>query len=144
MSKKVLLALGFLALGAGAAIAQSLWAGSIVNPIISGTVTGTYTLGGTPSVGAGGTGLTNGIVIYSQSLTPTATSAAIQTVEQTFTVTGVATGDTIFFTGPAPTSLCPAVHARVSNANTVAIAFSVLTAAACTPASGTYKIIAIR
>lgn len=172
--KRIIIAIGLLSVLTTAAIAQSLWGNAFLNAVFSGTITGTYTLagtptlqgatltgttalgalsgtasgtytlGGTPSVGAGGTGLTNGIVIYSQSLTPTITSAAIQTVEQTFTVTGIATGDTLFLNGPAPTSLCPPVHVRASNTNTVAIAFSVLTAAACTPASGTYKIIAIR
>lgn len=85
------------------------------------------------------------VVKFSQSLTPTATSAAIQTVEQTFTVTGLLTTDRIILTAPAaPTSLCPAVSARVSASNTLAIAFSVLTASACTPAAGTYLITAIR
>lgn len=84
------------------------------------------------------------ILGFSASLTPTATSAAIQTVEQSFTVTGLLTTDRVFINGPAPTSLCPPVTARVSAANTLAIGFSVLTAAACTPASGTYKIVAFR
>lgn len=75
---------------------------------------------------------------YSQSLTPGASSAAIQTAEQTFTVTGVQTGDNVTLNGPAPTSLCPPTTVRVSAANTVAIGFTTLTAVACTPASGTY------
>ena len=118
--------------------------GTLASPILSGTITGIYTLGGTPSVGAGGSALSNGIVVYSQSLTPAATSAAIQTTEQNFTVTGLNTSDKIYVNGPAPTSLCPPVHARVAAANTLALAFSTLTAAACTPAAGTYNIIAIR
>lgn len=94
-------------------------------------------------------GLDNGagglIVKFSQSLTPSATAAAIQTVEQTFTVTGLQTTDRIILTGPAaPTSLCPPTTARVSSANTLAIGFTTLTAAACTPAAGTYLITAIR
>jgi|SRR6185312_13207579 len=79
---------------------------------------------------------------YSVSLTPAASSAAIQTAEQTFTVTGLLTTDTVTINGPAPTSLCPPTTARVSAANTLAIGFTTLTAAACTPAAGTYKIVA--
>lgn len=84
------------------------------------------------------------ISLYAALLTPTATTASIQTVEQTFTVNGVAVGDRVTLSGPAPTSLCPPVAARVSAANTIAIAFTVLTAAACTPASGTYYFTGIR
>lgn len=79
-------------------------------------------------------------LVISASLTPAATSAAIQTAEQTFTVNGLQVGDVVNVSGPAPTSLCPPVTARVSASNTLAIGFSVLTAAACTPAAGTYLI----
>lgn len=82
--------------------------------------------------------------MYAPSLTPVATAAAIGTTEQTFTVTGLATTDRVYVNGPAPTSLCPTVHARVSAANTLALAFSTLTAAACTPAAGTYNVVALR
>jgi hypothetical protein len=84
------------------------------------------------------------ILKFSASLTPAATSAAIQTAEQTFTVTGLLTTDTVYLNGPAPTSLCPPTTARVSATNTLAIGFTVLTAVACTPTAGTYKIVAIR
>ncbi len=102
------------------------------------------TLGTGTAIGPGGTVLTNGIVKYSPTLTPTATTAAIQTATQTFTVTGLATADTVYVNGPAPTSLCPLVAARASAANTLALDFTVLTAAACTPASGAYSVVAIR
>jgi len=82
--------------------------------------------------------------LYQQKLTPAASSAAIQTAEQTFTVNGLITRDIVFVNGPAPTSLCPMVSARVSAANTLAIAFSTLTAAGCTPATGVYNIYAFR
>lgn len=109
--------------------------------------TGLITLGSgsnTVAVGPGGSVLSNGIHIYTPSITPTATSAAIQTALQTTTVTGLSTSDTIYVNGPAPTSLCPMVGARVSAANTLQLEFVVLTAAACTPASGTYTIVAVR
>jgi hypothetical protein len=82
--------------------------------------------------------------VYSASLTPAATSAAIQTSAQTFTVTGLTTDDKVYVNGPAPQSLCPMVGARVSAANTLQLHFTVLTAAACTPAAGTYLIVATR
>lgn len=82
---------------------------------------------------------------YPINITPAATAAAIATVEQTFTVTGLTTADVVFLnTVAAPTSLCPAVGARASAANTVSIQFSVLTAAACTPVAGIYNLIAVR
>lgn len=81
---------------------------------------------------------------YQAAITPAASSAAIQTAEQTFTITGLLTTDTVYLNPPAaPTSLCPPVTARVSAANTLAIGFSTLTAAACTPTAGTYKIVAV-
>ena len=91
----------------------------------------------------GGTVITK-IVAYATSLTPAATAAAIQTVEQTFTVTGLTTADKVFVNGPVPTSLCPPTTFRVSAADTLSIGFTTLTAAACTPAAGTYNIVAIR
>ena len=93
----------------------------------------------------GGIALPPGIYIYSSSLTPVATAAAIGTTQQTFTYTGLTTSDMVFImTAPVPTSLCPAVSARVSAANTLQIDFTTLTAAACTPAPGVYYVAAIR
>jgi opacity protein-like surface antigen len=98
----------------------------------------------TQTVGAASpTAITN-IRVFAPSLTPAITSAAIQTAEQTFTVTGLATTDKVFVNGPVPTSLCPPVTFRVSATDTLAIGFSTLTAAGCTPAAGTYNIVAVR
>jgi hypothetical protein len=73
------------------------------------------------------------------SITPVATSAAIQTAGQTFTVPGIISGEPLAaVSSPAPTSLCPLTAVRATAANTVTLYFSVLTAAACTPASGVY------
>lgn len=78
-------------------------------------------------------------VLSTGSITPAASSAAIQTAAQTFTLTGVSTGEPLVIVSmPAPTSLCPLVGVRVTAANTVSLYFSTLTAAACTPAAGTY------
>lgn len=93
-------------------------------------------------VGASGTSVSQ-VRIYTPSITPTITSAAIQTVQQTSTVTGLATTDKIYVMGPVPTSLCPMTNARVSATNTLQLDFSVMTAAACTPAAGTYTVYAV-
>lgn len=81
------------------------------------------------------------IKVYSPSLTPAATAAAIGTTQQTFSVSGLATANRIAVIGPVPTSLCPITGARVSAANTLQLDITTLTAAACTPASGTYTVV---
>jgi hypothetical protein len=79
-------------------------------------------------------------VLSTGSITPAATSAAIQTVAQTFTLNGTNIGEPIqIVVQPAPTSLCPLTAARITATNTVSLYFTVLTAAACTPAAGTYE-----
>jgi hypothetical protein len=95
------------------------------------------------SVGASPTLITQ-IRVYTPSLTPGATAALIQLTEQTFTVTGLTTADKVIVNGPVPTALCPPVTFRVSAADTLAIGFSTLTLAICTPAAGTYTVVAIR
>lgn len=84
-------------------------------------------------------------VLSTGAITPTATSAAVQTTAQTFTVKGLSTGEPVSVVSePAPTSLCPLTGARVTAADTVSLYFTTLTAAACTPASGTYFLMAPR
>lgn len=86
-----------------------------------------------------------GIRVFTAAQTPGATSAAIQTTGQTFTFTGITTSDLVFVgTGPAPTSLCPWTSAKATAADTVTLYFTTLTAAGCTPAAGSYSIVAIR
>lgn len=92
-----------------------------------------------------GPGSFQGNLLISQvSLTPAATSAAIQTATQSFAVAGVLSTDTVWVIGPTPTSLCPMVAARAGTTGNVAIDWAVLTAAACTPAAGTYTVLIIR
>jgi hypothetical protein len=86
-----------------------------------------------------------GTFVYNALLTPTATGAAIATVQQTFTMTGINVGDIVRIEqSPTPTSLCPPVGVRATAANQITIDFLVLTAAACTPAPGNYVIAADR
>ncbi len=82
----------------------------------------------------------NGLgTLYSESLTPVSV-AADTSAEQTFTVSGLVTGQAVVVNGPAPTDGTGIVNARVSAADTLAITFANFTAAALTPASGTYLI----
>ena len=88
---------------------------------------------------------TNVSPVLSGSFTGTATAASIGVATQTVMVTGVNSGDTLsLVSAPAPTSLCPLTTYRATAANTVSLDFAVLTAAACTPATGTYKFMVIR
>lgn len=83
---------------------------------------------------------TNGLgTSYSETLTPVAV-AADTSAEQTFTVTGLVTGQTVVVNGPAPTAGTGIVNARVSAANTLALTFANFTAASLTPTSGTYLV----
>lgn len=93
---------------------------------------------GTFQLGSSGTALSQ-IRIYTQSLTPASVSAGAPT-EQTFTVTGLATTDTITVNAPG----AAVFGARVSAANTLAITFMPPAAGSYTPPSGTYRIQAVR
>lgn len=75
----------------------------------------------------------------SQSLTPVSV-ATITCVEQTFTVTGLAVGDSVTVSPPSITAGVAPVCARVSAANTLAITFCNPTAGALVPAAGVYQI----
>lgn len=126
------------------AVTDETGTGSLVFATSPTLVTPTLGVATATSVAVGGGTAITKIVAYAPTLTPTASSAAIQTAEQTFTVTGLTTADKVIVNGPAPTSLCPPVTFRVSAADTLAIGFSTLTAAACTPAAGVYNIVAVR
>lgn len=80
--------------------------------------------------------------------TPTINPAnvpAASTSEQTFTVTGLATTDTVFVNKPTLTSGCGIIGARVSAADTLAISWvNVLGILGCDPPSEVYKVMAIR
>lgn len=93
---------------------------------------------GTFQLGSSGTALSQ-VRVYTPTLTPAAVSAGAP-VEQTFTVTGLATTDTVTVNAPGPGIF----NARVSAANTLAITFMPPAAGSYTPPSGTYRIVAIR
>ena len=99
--------------------------------------------GGYVSIG-GGTQLSK-VVVYTPTLTPAAVDASDGYVEQTFTVTGLATTDTITVNQPAMTAPphCQLVAFRVSAADTLALTFRTVSGSHLPPA-GVYRIAAFR
>ena len=98
------------------------------------------TLGATKLQVGSGTAITK-IVVYTPTLTP-ASQGANTLVEQTFTVAGLTTADTVTVNGPAAAANTVLVHARVSAADTLALTW--ITSAAATPSSGVYRVLAVR
>ena len=95
--------------------------------------------GNTPIVQPGGAGSAGGAVgtVTVYAVTVTATSVAPNTsAEQTFTVTGVATGQAVSVTKPTVDAGIAIVGARVSATNSVAITYANDTAATITPTAG--------
>ncbi len=101
------------------------------------------TLSTTQATIGSGTAVTK-VSLYTPSLTPTAVTADTS-AEQTFTVTGLATTDTVVVNPPASfgDGLVLA-GARVSAANTLAVRFGNMTAGSLTPVAGTYRVLAVR
>ena len=79
---------------------------------------------------------------YSKSLTPSSVSANV-VAEETFTVTGLKTSDTVVVNGPADSGAVGIAGARVTAADTLGIRFTNPTSGGLTPASGTYVIYAL-
>jgi hypothetical protein len=78
-------------------------------------------------------------VLSTGAITPVASAAAIGVAGQTFTVEGLVKGEPVIIaSAPAATALCPLVQAETTAANTVTLYYATMTAAACTPAAGTY------
>jgi hypothetical protein len=80
---------------------------------------------------------TVGIALVKQSITPAAV-AANTTVEQTFTVAGVLTGDHVVVVPPGVSAGISLFNARVSAANTVAIQYGNHTGGSLTPVAGVH------
>lgn len=94
------------------------------------------------AVGSGGTELSY-VKLYSQTITP-ASVAAATVAEQTFTVTGLTTGDKVFANAAAIANAVGIGNVRVSAANTLAVQFVNPTAGALVPTAGTWQIMAFR
>lgn len=84
-----------------------------------------------------------GITIIEASLTP-AEVATITAPAQTFTVTGLKTGDAVFVTPPGQQAGVAICNAYVSAADTLSIQFVNPTAGNLTPTAGTHVITVIR
>lgn len=130
--------------GNGQLLAASVGA---INSDISWTTAATWSTAGLSStvaltVGTSGTAITQ-VRVYAQAIDP-ASVAALTTAEQTFTVTGLTTGDKVFVNKPTNTAGLGIVNVRVSAADTLAITFMNCTAAPIDAASETYTITAIR
>lgn len=80
---------------------------------------------------------------YSQTITPASVGAAT-VAEQTFTVTGLTTADTVIVNQAAISNAVGIAGVRVSAADTLAVRFVNPTAGSLTPTAGTWTIIAIR
>lgn len=83
------------------------------------------------------------IVFYSPSLTP-ASVAANSAAEETFTVTGLKTADTLVVNMPGATADLGLVNARVSAVDTLALTFMNTSGGSRTPPAGAYKVVAMR
>ncbi len=113
------------------------------------SVTNNATIGGTLNVttsitiGSSGTALTQ-MRVYTPTLDPSSVAAA-STAEQTYTVTGLSTSDTVYLNKPSLTTNCGIVNVRVSATNTLAVTWlNVNAIGACDPASEVYRLVAIR
>lgn len=93
-------------------------------------------------IGSAGTAITQ-IRVYSATIDP-ASVAAATSAEQTFTVTGLTTGDKVLVSKPTATAGLGIVNARVSAADTLALTFMNATAGAIDAASESYTILAFR
>ena len=91
----------------------------------------------------GGTAISK-VVVYTPTLAPASVDASGDYVEQTFTVSGLATTDTITVNQPAMTAThCQMVAFRVSAANTLALTFRSVSGSHLPP-QGVYRIVAIK
>lgn len=93
-------------------------------------------------VGSSGTAITQ-IRVYTPSL-DVASVAANATAEQTFSVTGLTTADTVTVNKPSHTSGLVVANVRVSAADTLAITFANITGAPIDPAAETYRVLTHR
>lgn len=80
---------------------------------------------------------------YTQTITAASVGAAT-VAEQTFTVTGLTTADTVVVNTAAISNAVGIAGVRVSAADTLAVRFVNPTAGALTPTAGTWTILAFR
>lgn len=129
------------AVGSNANIKLATYDGTTSTDLLVADRLGNVTVPGTFALG-GGTALTK-VVVYTPSLTPAAV-AANTSAEQTFTVNGLSTSDTVIVNPPSGTDGLLIGGVRASAANTLAVRWANVTAGALTPAAGTFRVVAIR
>lgn len=82
--------------------------------------------------------------VYTPTLTPAVSVAGNDSTTETYTVSGLTTTDTVCVNGPAQPTQLVMCGVRVSAANTLEIGWHNAKGTAQTPATGTYRIVAIR
>jgi hypothetical protein len=90
----------------------------------------------------GGTLVSTTPYIYTASLAPAVVIAGGNSA-QAFTVSGVATTDRVFVSGPAPVANCTPLHARVTATDSVTIYWTNYSGTACTPQTGVYSFVSV-
>lgn len=83
------------------------------------------------------------VAMYNETLTPSSVPAN-STSDQTFTIAGLTPTMNVYVVPPSLSSGLGIAYARISANDTLMIRFMNLTAGPLTPASGVYKITAIR
>lgn len=118
-------------------------AGTALSVTNNATIGGTLTVTTSLTIGGSGTALTQ-VRVYTPTLNPSSISAS-SIAEQTYTVTGLSTSDTVYINKPSLTSDCGIVNVRVSAADTLAITWiNINGLLSCDPASEVYRVVAIR
>lgn len=85
-----------------------------------------------------------GVVIPNVTPPTLPTGVGVHTINVRFDGIVLATDHAVGFESPTPTALCPMVGVRVSADNQIQADFLSASSAACTPATGTYKILILR
>lgn len=122
-----------LLMGGGVGLAQQSETPQSANLVVSSI-----------AVGPNGNPITK-IRVYRAVLTPSQIAAALGAAEQTFPMLGLTVDDVVIVNAPASqTALCPLTSGRASATDELALTFSNLAVALCTPVAGTYTVVAFR
>lgn len=95
------------------------------------------------TIGTSGTPLTQ-VKVYTPTLTPTVSIASNKTAVQAFTITGLSVNDTVAVNGPLPTTDVVMGTCRVTATDTLEISWQNSTGGSATPATGVYRVLAVR
>jgi len=112
------------------------------NVTVSAAVSSATVAASTSLTIASGTAIT-GMKVYTPTITPAAVTANLSNT-QTFTVTGLATTDTVVINPVATGNATMVGGAKVSATDTLQVGFTNPTAGDLTPAAGAWRILAVR